>query len=214
MSNLKSELVSQISQYVKNELSRDDLCLWAKKIKSELLKEDNLVVIDNSVLYPIILELSISLDDMESCGVESIKRFLRVLEGKEKYQYFWFMKLPKKASDSLIQIIKVLDFFDGKGIMEDEQIRILESLKEKRGSLNENTFYDILLDNIVNMISILPLKKGLDLNVNSCYFDAETIDIHQVITKIRDYIKCFSGEKEFTINAELCGEKNIITISV
>jgi hypothetical protein len=214
MSNLKNELVLQINHYLKNEISRNELCLWAKKIKSELLKGDSLISIDNSVLYPIISELAISLREMESCDDESIKRFLRILGGKEKYQYFWFMKLPKKEDESIIQIIKVLDFFNEKGIMADEHVKTIENLKKKRINLNESTFYDILFDYIVNMVSILPFKKGLDLNVNSCYFDAETINIDHIISKIQDYIKCFSGEKEFAVNVELYGEKNIITISI
>lgn len=211
----KNILILKIRDYFNEIISREQLSIWAKEIKSQLTAGTEMVNIVNCLFYPFIARLSLSPTNWESCSDEEITEFLKIFEGKKEFNYFWFMKIPSDIKkQSALELVPLLDLYSrGKLSVDDFEI-LQDKLQQEKELLTSDTYVDLLFCCIVNQILALPLKKGLDFPANTCFFNPDKLNTDKIIEKIKQYIFCYEGEKEFGVDAHIKNGEILISLVV
>ncbi len=193
-------------QYLCNEISKENLRKWAIDVLHSMLKGD-IFKITYLEIWGMISELT-AIDDMDDfyCD-ELVRRFNRILSGKENASFTFAFQIPKKfVINDLLQIEDIFNkYLKGKQLSETE-ISELKRIVQK--SQNEfNTLNELLKLQIIDLINLgyefSDDENRIEFNLKSTVFISEEKSIslkNDFIAKIIMLLECYNGRRCFYIH--------------
>ena len=216
--NVKNAIKAKLSQYLSNEISKENLYRWSIDILHKMLKGD---IFDLRYLevWGIITGLT-EVNDMDdrSC-VALVQRLSRILSGNECASFSFAIQIPQKyVVDNLSLTKMILQRYLTEKQMSKTGISELKSVIQKNikkpSSLNE-----ILELQIIDL-----LRLGYDFcddenlmifNLKSTVFISEEISESlevEFLTKIITLLKCYDGERCFYVHISFINGTGNISI--
>lgn len=203
---LNAMIENKFLQYLCNEISKENLRKWAIDVLHSMLKGD-IFKITYLEIWGMISELT-AIDDMDDfyCD-ELVRRFNRILSGKENASFTFAFQIPKKfVINDLLQIEDIFNkYLKGKQLSETE-ISELKRIVQK--SQNEfNTLNELLKLQIIDLINLgyefSDDENRIEFNLKSSVFISEEKSIslkNDFIAKIIMLLECYNGRRCFYIH--------------
>lgn len=121
-------LKSNISKYIKNELSKKDLENWSKTEFNKLVTGE-IVYLNKIVFYKILSQLIQINDPIDPLPKSDVVDILNILEGTKDKNYSFKMNIPpKKIEKELVRLADILTNYMEHKSMTKEEWNIISSL--------------------------------------------------------------------------------------
>ncbi|MEI6101131.1 MAG: hypothetical protein WCP73_04760 [Eubacteriales bacterium] len=201
---IKNVIKVKISQYLSNELSKEDIYNWALGEMYKML-QGGIFEIRNVEVWGIITGL-VEIKDIDDiyCD-ELIHQFNRILMGNENSSFSFFIRIPEKfVMNNLSQIKSILLKYSAKEQLSRTDILTLKLITDKTFN-TPSTLNEVLELQILDL-----LKLGYDFHTNEgiinfdlkhTVFISEDTSIElDYLTKIIALLECYEGKKGFSVH--------------
>lgn len=223
------KLKKNIDDYLDEKSSKEELGNWGKKAYYDLLK-GGYTKIDKIVIYPflkIISQINLEedeLNDIYPSTTEDIKEIRSIISGDKMYCFQVVGSIPEIIYKNYDQIffdinkykkfrlikLEVEHYIKNKKISNE----MFDYIKEIEEMQNFNvTILDLLQQKIVELCNVVfDVKKREMMPRFGLY--SQSGDRNLGLIKLKEYLECYIGERNFVINISYIKGKNHLSILV
>ena len=196
----KTILLKKITDYLIKKIDRSHLFKWALEMHRVLLAEYKIMEIDCLLISDFIFEMCINPENPEALDDNDLENIVNILEGKSVFKKNVYIKIPKEYKKKSIENLQtILCKFKETGFISKSNQNTIHALYERNGNRTLKTIPEIIYNNILNQLFILPVNKALDISCNMLFIDeTEPPKVFMIIDRINRLINIYEGNKIFS----------------
>jgi len=201
---IKGLVKDKISQYLSNEITKEDVYSWVKEVIHEMLK-GGIFKVRNLEVWSMITELAGIADIDDVYCDELMHRFSKILSGNESTSFSFFIQIPEKHVTNNLTNTKdiLLNYSKGEKLSRSD-ISTLKLITNKMFT-TPNTLNEVLEIQILDLLRLgydfYPDEEEINFGLkHTVFISDDTSQETGYLAKIITLLECYEGQKGFSVH--------------